>query len=361
MKPIPTPQIVPLSPVVTPLSSTPSPSRASASRVLSLRDDAIAEFLQAKNLALKSEKAYRLDLNRFTRWCDSPGSPYQQQPWREVTARQLRHFKTYLQQDLQLSAGTIRRTLSTLKQFFDWLQDNEFIQSHPARTLELPEAPEPTAKDLSTQEVEWLYRAATLSKLPERNTAIVSVLLHGLRAEEICNLNVADFDGVRLHIHKAKRGSIGTVPLKPQAQQHLLRYLEWRQAHTEGNRAAGTEIASDCPLFISYSPRNRHQRLGYDGLYKLVSKELQAIAQQIAQAEGKEVSHLHPHRGRHTFATSLVVDGMRYKTMDSRLAMKLTRHRSAHSFERYVKRADELLAEAAFFETEALKQAERDT
>lgn len=361
MKPIPTPQIVSLSPVVTPLSPTQSSPRASTSKVLSLRDDAIAEFLQAKNLALKSEKAYRLDLNRFTRWCDLSGSPYQQQPWREVTARQLRHFKTYLQQDLQLSAGTIRRTLSTLKQFFDWLQDNEYIQMHPARTLELPEAPEPTAKDLSAEEIEWLYRAATLSKLPERNTAIVSVLLHGLRAEEICNLNVADFDGVRLHIHKAKRGSVGTVPLKPQAQQHLLRYLEWRQAHTEGSRAAGTEIESDRPLFISYSPRNRHQRLGYDGLYKLVSKELQAIAQELAQAEGKEVSHLHPHRGRHTFATSLVVDGMRYKTMDSRLAMKLTRHRSAHSFERYVKRADELLAEAAFFETEALKQAEKET
>lgn len=47
--------------------------------------------------------------------------------------------------------------------------------------------------------------------------------------------------------------------------------------------------------------------------------------------------------------------------MDSRLAMKLTRHRSAHSFDRYVKRADELLAEAAFFETEALKQAEKET
>lgn len=322
MKPIPIPEIVPLSPVVATLSPTKPSQPAITQTQTSGRDDAIADFLKAKHLAPKSEKAYRLDLARFTRWCDLPGSPYYQQPWPEVTAKQLRHFKTYLQQ-AQLSSGTIRRTLGTLKQFFDWLQDNHLIQQHPTQTLELPDPAQSITKELSVEEVEWLYQAAALSKLPERNQAIVSVLLQGLRAEEVCNLNIADFDGVRLHIRKAKRNYV-TLPLKQRAQQHLLNYLEWRQSQAEGHRAAGAALEPDSPLFISYSPRNRHQRLGYDGLYKLVSKELQAIAQRLAQAEGKELSHLHPERGRHTFATNLVVDGIRHKTIDSRLAMQLT-------------------------------------
>jgi integrase len=53
---------------------------------------------------------------------------------------------------------------------------------------------------------------------------------------------------------------------------------------------------------------------------------------------------LHSHRGRHTFATNLIV---KYE-LDPSLAMELTRHRDVRSFRRYTNRKD--CGETGFFE-----------
>jgi integrase/recombinase XerD len=48
--------------------------------------------------------------------------------------------------------------------------------------------------------------------------ALLAVLGHGLRAQEISNLNIGDFDGQRLKIREAKGDSKGTVPIDLDAQ-----------------------------------------------------------------------------------------------------------------------------------------------
>ncbi len=59
---------------------------------------------------------------------------------------------------------------------------------------------------------------------------------------------------------------------------------------------------------------------------------------------------LHSHRGRHTFATNLIV---KYE-LDPSLAMELTRHRDVRSFRRYTNRKNKIAAKRAF-----LKAAEK--
>ncbi|MGG6279996.1 tyrosine-type recombinase/integrase [Leptolyngbya sp. AN03gr2] len=67
--------------------------------------------------------------------------------------------------------------------------------------------------------------------LSERNLAILLLLLYGLRASEVCKLNMEDYiDRTRLRIRKAKSDSKRTIPLNQEAREVLDQYLEWCEA-----------------------------------------------------------------------------------------------------------------------------------
>jgi integrase/recombinase XerD len=163
------------------------------------------------------------------------------------------------------------------------------------------------------------------TSLPERNMALLSILRHGLRAQEASNLNIEDFDGQRLKIRQAKADSKGTVPIDLDAQMWVQQYLQWREA-------IGEVLNPDSPLLASHSNRNSGQRMGYHAIQKL----MKALSKTVG-------FDFHAHQFRHTFATNLVLKGM-----NPYHAMTLTRHKSANSFRRYTKAADELAAEQAF-------------
>ncbi|MDX2239994.1 MAG: tyrosine-type recombinase/integrase [Leptolyngbyaceae cyanobacterium bins.302] len=314
-------------PIIVPLQSVPRQPQtlrqSSSSGPAKLRGLRVDEFLQARSLAPKTQKAYRQDLQAFLNWTDKA--------WGEVTPRQIAQFKGYLlRQDEQsgqrvLSDATVRRILGTLKNFYGWLVRSRYVSVDPTTEVDLPKLKEPEARNLKDAEVEQIYGAVTLSSLPERNVALVSVLLHGLRAEEVSLLDVEDYDGRRLRIREAKADSKGWVPLTQQGQEDLNQYLRWRETN-------GEVVLPESPLFVSHSRRNRGQRLSYDGIRKLMDW--------VAEQTGID---FHAHQFRHTFATNLVLQGM-----NPYHVMTLTRHRSVQSFRRYTRAADQAAAEAAF-------------
>ncbi|WP_017326884.1 site-specific integrase [Synechococcus sp. PCC 7336] len=189
--------------------------------------------------------------------------------------------------------------------------------------------PTPPARDLNESQVLALYEALQQrGSFRLRDSALVVVLAHGLRANEVEQLDVGHYDGVRLHIRQAKADSTGTVPLSRQARKILDEYLE-------SCLATDNALSADAPLFVTLAPNCPGQRLKYKGIYRVV-KTLGAIA---------EIPNLTPHRLRHTFATNLLLWGM-----DSLHARTLTRHKSEGSFKRYAKRAMQAAAERAYYE-----------
>jgi integrase/recombinase XerD len=205
----------------------------------------------------------------------------------------------------------------------------DYISRNPMLTLEKPK-PDPIApKDLKESEVQALYGVlGGRGEQEARDTALLRVLEHGLRASEVSALNIGDYDGTRLHIRCAKANSVGSVPLRQTARQAVDTYLGWRVRQ-------GLPVASESPLFLSSSNNSKGQRLSYWGIYKVI-EELARLAQ---------LENCHPHRLRHTFATQLVL-----QKMDTALARRLTRHRSEASFERYSQRAMDIEAERQFYE-----------
>ncbi len=323
MKPKPTPipeiQIIPTRQAQT--QPQPVPSAPT-----DLRELRIEEFLQARSLAPRTQNAYRQDLQQFLDWTE--------RSWADLTPRQLAQFKAHLMRtdwetdQRVLSDATVRRVLGTLKNFLGWMARSRYLAVDPTLEVALPKLIEPEAQNLSDAEVEQIEQAILQGSLPERNLALISVLMHGLRANEVSALNREDFDGRRLTIRAAKADSKGAVPLTQEAIQRVEAYLSWR-------RDQGDEVQSISPLFVSHSRRNVGQRLSYEGIRKVVDA--------IAQKTGIQ---FHAHRCRHTFATNLVLKGM-----NPYHVMTLTRHRSVQSFRRYTKAADQAAAEAAFYKT----------
>jgi integrase/recombinase XerD len=324
LKSVPDPVLLTVLPASLPV---PTPlAQPLQGRTIELRQTRIEEFLQARSLAPNSQLAYRRDLQHFLRWIDIA--------WAAVTPRQVAQFKAHLLRidpdtnERVLKDSSVCRILGTLKNFYGWLLKSQYVSADPTIAIELPKLSEPEAQNLDDLTVEQILQAASDSSIPERNITIVSVLLHGLRASEVVNLNLADYDGQRLNIREAKADSKGKVPLTAQTKLRLDRYLEWREKQ-------GHSIEPTSPIFISESNRNRGQRLSYDGIYKVV-KEFEAAT---------NVS-IHPHQFRHTFATNMMVRGM-----NPYHVMTMTRHRSTASFRRYTKAADQAAAEAAFYQT----------
>jgi integrase/recombinase XerD len=299
----------------TPIKATVKPTE--------LRQQRVDEFLAARSLAPKSQKAYREDLARFMAWTDTA--------WSNVTLRQVAQFKTHLlRTDFKtgkrvLADASAKRILQTFKNFMGWMARSGYLDRDPTSEISLPKLVEPEANNLTDEQVQAILNAAMESSLPERNMALLAVLGHGLRAQEVSNLNIGDFDGQRLKIREAKADSKGTVPIDLDAQMWLQQYRQWREDK-------GDILTDESPLFASHSNRNQGQRMGYHAIQKLMKS--------ISATVGFD---FHAHQFRHTFATNLVLKGM-----NPYHVMTLTRHKSPQTFRRYTKAADELAAEKAF-------------
>ena len=341
-------------------SQAPLPSRST--EPTDLRWLRVEEYFQARSLADNTQKAYRRELKRFLAWTD--------RAWSDLTPRQIAQFKTYLQGQ-NLSANSINRALTALMSFFEWfrLAYPEQIAHDPTIAVEMERVPLPPARDLSEIEVAALYLALEERGETEvRDRALFAVLSHGLRAEEVVNLNVEDYDGVRLTIREAKDDSTGTVPLSRQAREQVNTYLVQRRSE-EG------DLPTDAPLFLSYGRNRIGNRLGYQGLYyvvkslgKIAAEQAQLALERQQKIELEEIKfdpqdkwvqfsptelnqvlalvNVHPHQLRHTFATGLLLRGI-----ESLHARTLTRHKSEASFKRYAKRALSAAAERAFYQS----------
>jgi len=302
----------------TPLTLVKGDARSKVTPI-DLRIMRVEEFLDAKAISDNSQKAYRQDLQTFIAWTTVS--------WAAVTPRQVAQYKNYLSsgEGKPRSDATIARMVGTLKNFYKWMQRSGYVTTDPTCGVEVPKLIEPEAQNLSVEEVKLILEAAAQTNLETRNLALIAVLLHGLRAGEVSALNVGDYDGKRLHIRKAKADSKGKVPLAKAGRNAVNLYLQWR-------KAKGDALEPNSPLFLSHSRQNSGARLSYDAIRMIVN--------QISDRSGVKV---HAHQFRHTFATNLVMEGM-----NPYHVMTLTRHKSASSFRRYTKAADQAAAEAEF-------------
>lgn len=303
-----------------------------------IRRPIVNEFLRSKQLSVNTRRNYERELLRFLSWTELS--------FRELTTNHLSHYRDYLvdspwrkcrtaigEEVTPLKNSSVNVALSALRTFFEWLEltHEDLLVKNPMRGLDLLKVTEPGAQALSDKELARVWTALSfLGETQVRDTALIHVLNHGLRADEAVSLNLGSIlEQHQLFIAKSKNNEQRQVPLNQDCRAAIAQYLQERQQQ-------GELLTPTSPLFLSMHPNPawKEQRLSYHGVYLVVEK-VGAYA---------EISTLHPHRFRHTYATNLLRSGV-----DPTYAKILTGHKDERSFRRYVKAVEQEEAIKAYY------------
>jgi integrase/recombinase XerC len=274
-------------------------------------------------------RSYRTDLLQFFDYITPPGGP--PPAVTEVDHILIREFLGSLN-DRHLSRATLRRHLASIQSFFRFCKREGFVKENPARLVSSPRLAQRIPVIPTAAEVSYFLDAigkigstgclpsgkrlaSKLAYLAVRDRAVLELLYaSGVRASELCGLNLTDIDAGQKVIRVLGKGSKERiVPYGSKAQAALtvwwpvrLTFLR-KTSHPDSFQAA----------FLSSTGRRLHVR----SLHTLVVHYAR-----IVDLPG----HLHPHSFRHAFATHLLADGA-----DLRAIQEMLGHSSLSTTQKY--------------------------
>ena len=248
--------------------------------------DNFAQFLTESERSAYTIKNYLCDLDGFTLWLKSKGNT--EFAPELITPTDLREYKHYLDNALQLKPQTINRKLSSLRSFLNWAGIEGYFPDN-----RLPHVPQPIKEQASAPK--WLERLDqhTLCRIVEkgrkiRDIAIVKLLLNtGLRVSELCALTWKDIKispkKGRLSITHGKGSKRRVVPLNKDARSVLVELGYYKNK------------GSDQQVFIGQ--RGAMTPRGIES----------TLRKYVKQTDLEEIS---PHQLRHTFCKNLINAGV---------------------------------------------------
>lgn len=261
--------------------------------------------------------AYFRDLAQFFDFFDSP------MKIRELGSLEVRDFRrylSYLAAEKFENKSSIARKISTLKNFFKWLDNNDYVKnsaitviSSPRRNKVLPKAMEVDDTFKFLKESEFWEKKSWQGL---RDKAIFTLLYGcGLRISEALSLNTGDIHNNNFLRIKGKGNKERIVPLLPVVIENIKAYL------TE----CPYELKNGDALFLGA----RGERLSP----RIIQRQMQKIRAYLGLAD-----NLTPHALRHSFATHLLAEGT-----DLRSIQELLGHASLTTTQRYTDVQTEML------------------
>ena len=283
---------------------------------INYRDD-FAQFLIESERSAYTIKNYLCDLDGFAVWLKSKGNA--EFTPELITPTDLREYKHYLNETLQLKPQTINRKLSSLRSFLNWAGIEGYLPDN-----RLPHVPQPIKEQASAPK--WLDRLDqhALCRIVEkgrknRDIAIVKLLLNtGLRVSELCALTWKDIKispkKGRLNVNHGKGSKRRTVPLNKDARFVLVE-LEYHK-----------NKGSDQQVFIGQ--RGAMTPRGIES----------TLRKYVKQTDLEEIS---PHQLRHTFCKNLIDAGVGLEKVAT-----LAGHENLETTRRYCTPSEQDLAAA---------------
>ena len=202
-----------------------------------------------------------------------------------------------------LSKSTIKRNIAALKHFYKFLFLRNYISNEPFELITSPKQEEKLPDFLSDDEIVQLLEAnrRRTDELSSRDQAILELMFaSGLRASEVVNLTLQSLylrERIIRVFGKGKKERI--VPFTNSCRECLEEYLNvTRRKLLDKN--------------VNRSKEN-HVFLNSRG-EKLTNRGLEYIMEEIEKKTGCYMK-LHPHKLRHSFATSLLSKGADLRTI----------------------------------------------
>ncbi len=192
-----------------------------------------------------------------------------------------------------INSSSVSRYSSSIKGFFSFLKQNNYIRKNPVVNLKSTKTARDLPSVLSFQEVDKILDQPNLkSKLGLRDKAILELLYSsGLRVSELLNLKLSDlfFDDEVIRVF-GKGSKQRIVPIGSSAIGWVTQYLQKLRPLLQ------KRMKSENIIFLN----SRGSKLSRMGIWKLVKKYCES-------AEIKK--EVHPHTFRHSFATHLLEGG----------------------------------------------------
>ncbi len=289
----------------------------------------VVEFLAAtrrqRNAASQRNCAWHLYC--FADFADSAGISLEQ-----IDARTVDAFLDHFEQTRRprkpgataIAKSTLVNLVCSIKTFLTWCSRDraiyaDFVLERTARDIRRPKMPHVIIETFRPEQIRALL-LATDAEENERQRARASAIIHtlmgtGIRAQECCNLKLADVHledaEASIKIVQGKGERDRRIPLGPITRRKLAHWVEtWR-----------ADQPKSAPLFT-----NRH---GVEGVSVAGLQQLMERLGTRAKIEGVRCS---PHTLRHTFACECVRRGMSVYNVS-----KLLGHASVVMTERYLR------------------------
>ena len=240
-------------------------------------------ILADKNLSMKTIEAYKSDIKNFLSYTDHEIS---------VDKNIIQNYIEFMK-EREIKQTSIMRSLSALRQFFDFLQTENIITNNPTSNLKLKLKNKPLPKILSETEMQLL-----LSYFDSNRNLKLKAMLHilygsGLRVSELVSLTIdsiiQDEETNRyIILIRGKGDKERIVPINNIAISIIKEYLATRPERFKSSKY----------LFPSNSKSGYITRQGFAKLLKEVAVDV-----------GIPQNKISPHVIRHAFATHLLSHG----------------------------------------------------
>ena len=259
---------------------------------------------------------------------------YFQRPPDQLGPDDIRAYQLHLLHERKQGVRTVGTQTAALRFFFcKTLKRNYLVEEVP-----YPRAPRKLPIILTQEEAIRLIDSA--SNLFHR-AMLMTLYSTGMRRAELCHLQVADIDSVRMiiHIRHGKRNRDRDVPLSPKLLETLREY--WRWTHPKTYLFPGTKD-------------------GWRADKPITPKVLWEACREAAQAAGI-TKDVRPHLLRHSFATHLLENGADLPTVQLLLGHSDLKATSIylHLSERHLKAAGTPIDKAEFSEPKQVKRSRK--
>lgn len=193
--------------------------------------NAITEFcmdLRINGRARGTIHKHEQELNRLERWCKE-----NELVWHQLDRRTLQRFVRA--RDVGVSARS--NMLCTLRTFYAWSVEQEYVALSPAVTFKTPKKPQPLPRALSMEEVrnllQYLNDHRETRKQRRDRVLMITLLYAGLRCMEAAALHWrhVDLKAGAIAIQLSKMGRGRAIPIHPELKYELERWRQEQQAH----------------------------------------------------------------------------------------------------------------------------------
>jgi len=249
----------------------------------------VESLIADRNASSNTLEAYQRDINHFQKWVKKPFS--------EVIANDIKQYIQFLfGQEFKVS--TVNRRISSLKQFYLYLFNENLITTNPCLHTKTAKTPRSLPKVLETSQMvnflDFLKNAKDPANIRVR-TILELLYASGLRVSELIKLPLNCIMGIGTNnpmiLAKGKGNKERLVPLNDTCIESLRSYVKVREFFVSGVKSAHF-------LFASRSKEGCFTRQRVGQLIKNTAIEF-----------GMDPTIISPHVFRHSFATHLLQGG----------------------------------------------------